>query len=140
MRFEAVAAGHLEVDLLLEQHRFLAEELAHGRLENSTQFLEPFVERRDVFDAADQIGAVPFQAFFMKNPVLAGLLGHREQVLGPGVDEVHFACVEALPDNQVAVMLERFDLLVGKDRCAQHGESSKGFSNMKQRAWGRRSQ
>ena len=110
MGLEAITAGHLEVDLFLEQHRFLAQQLGDGGFEHLVQLLETVVEGRDVFDTADQVLAVPLQAFFVIDPMAAGDFGHIGQFPGPLADSFHFAGIEGATQYDKTVVPEFFDL------------------------------
>jgi hypothetical protein len=70
MRLEAVAARHLEVDLLLEQHGFLAEQLTGRSPQHLGKLREALMKERDVLDARNEtrVGIEP--ARLVVHPVL----------------------------------------------------------------------
>jgi hypothetical protein len=108
-----VAAGHLEVDLLLEQNRVLAQQLADGGSQCLGQRREPGMVGGDVLDAADDLLVRLEGAVFPVDPMPARFLGHPGQFPGPGFDGPHLAGVEGGTDDEVAVVPEVTNLPAG---------------------------
>ena len=89
MRFETVAARHLEIDFFLEQGRVLAQQLARRSAQGLGQGAEPVVEGGNALDPADQAFVRVLLAFLVKHPMAAGNLGQGQDLVGPCGDARH---------------------------------------------------
>ena len=111
MGLEAVAAGELEVDLVLEEDGGLAEEAGDGAAELGAvaEGGEAGMEGTEVFDALeDALGGVQ-QAGLEVHHGAAGCFRLGLDVVGPGGDLAHLLGVEEARDHHEAVALEGFD-------------------------------
>ena len=117
VRLEAVAPGHLEVDLLLEERGGLAEQLG-DRLNHAALVEQPVegrVEAGEVLDSLDHAMAGQLEVVFVVDHVLAGLFLPAEQLLSPGRDLRHVrGAVEARREDE-AVASEGVDLVLAQD-------------------------
>ena len=80
---EAVAARHLEIDLLLEQHRRLAEQRAGPpeQLRAMHQSVKIAMEAVEILESRQHLTAGLQQRVLMVEPDAAGRLVHRFQLV-----------------------------------------------------------
>ena len=116
------AAGQLEIDLLLEQHRRLAEQLSHpaGQRAAAHEAVETVVIGADVFhpveDACPRFGQAVVEIF---HP-FAGGLGARLDIVGPGGDIGHGLRIVQAANDHIAVAPEAGDLIGGEEFAISH--------------------
>ena len=119
---EAVAAGQLEIDLVFEQHRRLAEQLSHpaGQRAAAHEAVETVVIGADVFhpveDACPRFGQAVVEIF---HP-FAGGLGARLDIVGPGGDIGHGLRIVQAANDHIAVAPEAGDRIGGAEFAISH--------------------
>jgi hypothetical protein len=114
VRLEARTAGHLVVDLLLEQRRVLPEQLAHGHVQpaGAEQAPEARVDLGEPLDALDQTPLRLADALLVVDPVPARRLRQRGHLIDPARDLLRPRSVEETRDEDEPVPAERRELLI----------------------------
>ena len=111
MGLEAVAARQLEVDLVLEEHGRLPEELGHGaaQLVTVAQGGKAGMERAEILDPLEHALSGTQQARLEVHHLSTGNLGETLQLIGPRRDPLHLPRVEQAGYHHEAVALELLD-------------------------------
>ena len=114
---------HSPIDLFLEQHGRLAEQLRdqRGQCAEPDEAVIGSVERTEILDALDELDARIVPGRLVIDPMTAGELRRLHELPGPAVDGFPLGAAEQAAEDEVPVARE-----IGQLRAGQLGAAALG--------------